>query len=91
MGVLILAIKGFADIIMFLLIARAIGSWFIRPGNSIYRIYQMLESLTEPIVAPCRIITSKLPTGMFDFSVLLAFFLVMIVRDLLIWVIRMFM
>jgi len=84
MRVLISAINGFAQIIMYLLIARAIFSWFAKPGSTIYRIYHVLISLTEPVVAPCRLITARFRTGAFDFSVLLAFFLVMIVKDLLI-------
>lgn len=84
MGLLIIAINGFAQIIIYLLIARAILSWFARSGGTPYKIYQFLVTITEPVVAPCRLITSKFRTGMFDFSVFLAFFLVMIVRDLLI-------
>ena len=84
MRLLILAVNGFAQIIIYMLLARAILSWFIRPGGTAYRIYQVLVNLTEPIVIPCRMITSKFNTGAFDFSVLLAFFLVMIVRTLLV-------
>ena len=84
MVLLIRAIDLFAQIIIYLLLARAICSWFVRPGGTAYRIYQLLTTLTEPVVAPCRLITSKFRTGAFDFSVLLAFFFVMIARDLLI-------
>jgi len=84
MQVLILAINGFSQIIMMLLVGRAICSWFARSGALAYKAFRFFSMLTEPIVAPCRRITSKFSTGMFDFSVLLAFFLVMIVRDLLI-------
>jgi YggT family protein len=84
MSLLINAVGAFADIIIILLLARAIGSWFARPGGGGYNLYRLLETLTEPIVAPCRAITSKFQTGMFDFSVILAFFLVMAVRTLII-------
>ena len=84
MRVFISAINGFAQIIIYLLVARAILSWFVRPGGTAYRIYQVIITLTEPVVAPCRLITSKFRTGAFDFSVLLAFFFVMIIRDILI-------
>jgi len=84
MALLITAVDAFAKLIIYLLLARAIGSWFIRPGNSLFRIYQGLVMITEPVVAPCRRITARLNTGMLDLSVFLAFFLVMIVRDLLI-------
>ena len=85
MVLLISAIKGFSQVIMYLLIARAICSWFVRGRSGTgYKIYSTLTMLTEPIVAPCRKITQRFPTGMFDFSVILAMFLVMIVRDVLI-------
>ena len=85
MVLLITAINGFAQVLIYLLLARAICSWFIRGGSGAgYRIYQTLTMLTEPIVAPCRKITQRFPTGMFDFSVILAMFLVMLVKDILI-------
>ena len=90
MRLLISAINGFAEVITLLLIARAICSWFARSGNGAYKIYLMLVRLTEPIVAPCRKVTERFQRGMFDFSVLLAFFLVMIVRDLLIRLLLLF-
>ena len=91
MALLIMAINGFAQVLIYLLIARAICSWFVRSqSGNIYKVYQALSMITEPIVAPCRKITRKIPTGMFDISVLLAFFLVMIVRDVLIRLLMMF-
>lgn len=85
MGLLIWAINVTAQVILYLLLARAVCSWFLRNGGGMaFKIYRILMLLTEPIVAPCRKITRRFPTGMFDFSVLLAFFLVMIIRDVLI-------
>jgi len=84
MGLIIFAVNGFAQVLIFLLIARAICSWFAQMGSTVYRIYQFLSMLTEPMVAPCRKITSRFNTGMLDLSVILAFFLVIIVRDLLV-------
>ena len=84
MRLLISAVDLFAQVIIYLLIGRALLSWFVRPGNAAYRIYNMLAALTDPIVAPCRKLTSRFPTGTLDFSVLLALVLVMVARDLLI-------
>jgi YggT family protein len=86
MRVLISAINAFADVIIMLLFARAICSWFVRPGSGAYRFYQLLEMLTEPIVAPCRRISSRFQTGMFDFSVIIAFLIVMLLRYIIIGV-----
>jgi len=91
MLLLISAINLFAQVLIYLLLARAICSWFVRGGSGTgYKIYQVLSMLTEPIVAPCRKITQRFPTGMFDISVLLAFLLVMIMRDVLIRLLLMF-
>jgi len=84
MRLLISAISGFAQVIIILLVARAICSWFVQTGGTAYKIYQFLSMLTDPIVVPCRKITSKFNTGMLDLSVILAIFLVMIVSNLLI-------
>lgn len=90
MVLLIRAVNWFAEVLMLLLLARAICSWFVRPGSSAYRLYQVFVTLTEPVVAPCRIITSKFRTGMMDFSVLLAMLLVMVARDLLVRILAAF-
>ncbi|QAT43153.1 YggT family protein [Aminipila luticellarii] len=82
---LINAISWFADILIFLLLARAVLSWFITGQyNSLYKMYGVICNLTEPIVAPCRKLSMKLNTGMLDLSVFFAFFLVSIARKLII-------
>jgi len=91
MGNLIFAINLVSQIFIYLLIGRAICSWFVRSGGAGYKVYMILCRLTEPIVAPCRRITQRFNTGMLDISVLLAFLLVMVVRDLLIRIIVTFM
>ena len=91
MLVLISAINAFAQILTWLLVARALCSWFIRgSGGTAYKIYHLLTLFTEPIVAPCRKITSRFSTGMFDFSVLLALVFVMIAREFLIRILLQF-
>lgn len=83
--VLIRAIHWFARILILLLCGRAILSWFARdPYSPLGKVYMLAIQLTEPIVAPCRRLLSRWNTGMFDFSVLLAFFLVEICENLLI-------
>lgn len=82
---LINAVNWFGDILIFLLLARAILSWFVQgPYNNIYKIYAMVCNLTEPIVAPCRRLSMRLNTGMLDLSVFFAFFLVSIARSVII-------
>jgi YggT family protein len=75
------------------LLARAILSWVANPyryntNNIIQRLYSLLVQLTEPIVAPCRKLLSRFNTGMFDFSVLVAMLVIMLVRNLAFVILR---
>ncbi len=86
--ILIRAIHWFANILIALLMGRAILSWFARDYYSpAGRLYGFFVRLTEPMVSPCRSLLSRWNTGMFDFSVLLAFFLVEICEQVLIRII----
>jgi len=82
------AVNWFAQILIMILMARAILSWFSQnPYSPVYRYYMMTVRLTEPFVAPCRKLMGRFNTGMFDFSVLLAFFLIEIVAKIIILII----
>lgn len=84
--ILVRAIYWFAQILTFMLVMRAVFSWFARdPYSTSGRIYSVLIRLTEPVVSPCRQLLYKLNinTGMLDFSVLIAFFLIEIVANVL--------
>jgi YggT family protein len=73
-----------------MLLARALLSWFVRDQYStLGKIYIAIIRFTEPIVAPCRRALSRLNTGMFDFSVLLAMLLISAVSNILIRIIYM--
>lgn len=73
------------EIIVFLLLARAILSWFAtNPYAPAYRWYQFTVKFTEPIVAPCRRWLGRFDTGMFDFSVFFALILVQIATSVII-------
>ncbi|MBQ6088431.1 MAG: YggT family protein [Firmicutes bacterium] len=88
--VLIRAIQLFAEVLELLLVAWAILSWFARDQYStLGKIYIAVIRITEPLVAPCRRALSRLNTGMFDFSVLLALLLVGAVANILIRLIMM--
>ena len=79
------AIYWFAELLTFLMILRCIFSW-IRPNpyGILGKINEFSIRLTEPLVASCRQLLSRFNTGMFDFSVMLAFFLVQIAANLMI-------
>lgn len=73
------------------LVARALLSWFVRDYSSpVARIYQVFVTITEPIVEPCRKLMSRFNTGMFDFSLIVAFLLIGIVQEILIRIVMVF-
>jgi len=85
-----------ATILIYCLLARAVLSWFVVSGQRGYgygarqqspllRIYQVLGSVTEPIVRPVRRLLSRFNTGPVDFSPMAAMLLIIVVRRLLIW------
>ena len=86
--ILAYAIYWFAEILTFVMLARCIFSW-IRPNpfSFLGKLNEFSIRLTEPVVAPCRQLLSRFNTGMFDFSILLAFFLVQFIANLLIRII----
>lgn len=95
MLILIYAIQLFADVLTGLLVVRAILSWFVNPYMSngygtLYKINAVIIQITEPIVAPFRKLLSKFNTGMFDFSVILAFFAINIICRILIKLLLLF-
>lgn len=79
------AIYWFAELLTFVMLIRVLFSWIQpSPYSTLGKIQTFSIRLTEPVVAPCRQLLSRFNTGMFDFSVLLAFFLVQIVANVLI-------
>lgn len=65
------SINNFISLINFLIIARALASWFIRDFSN--PILRLLYQLTEPILSPFRTLLNRLGFGgMIDFSPLLA-------------------
>ena len=82
------AIYWFAEILTFIMIVRVLFSWIqSNPYSLLGKINMFSIKLTEPVVAPCRALLSRFNTGMFDFSVLLAFFLVQFIANVLIRII----
>jgi YggT family protein len=59
----------------------------VSPYSTLGKIYGLTIRLTEPVVEPCRRLLSRFNTGVLDFSVLLAFFLIQFVANALIQII----
>ncbi len=86
------AVYWFCEVIIYLLLARCILSWFVRdPYTTMGKIYGFTIKLTEPVAAPCRALLSRVNTGMFDFSLLLAVLLMELVESLLMRLLVMFL
>ena len=69
-----------AMILWIALLARVILSWFnVDQSSPFYPIVNIAHQLTEPILAPIRQVLPK--TGMFDFSPIVAFILISLIRN----------
>ena len=87
-GLLATSIYWFSELLTTILLVRCIFSWFpVSPYSTLGKIYGLTIRLTEPVVEPCRRLLSRFNTGVLDFSVLLAFFLIQFVANLLIRII----
>ena len=87
-GLLVLAIYWFSELLTTLLLVRCVFSWFRpNPYGFFGKLNALTIQLTEPVVGPCRQLLSRFNTGVLDFSVLLAFFLIQTVASVLIRII----
>ncbi len=83
--ILAMAIYWFSEILTTIMLVRAVLSWLhLSPYSIPGKIYQFCIRITEPVVAPCRRLLSRFNTGMFDFSLVLAFLLVQLVANLIV-------
>ena len=72
----------FLEIIRYTLLAQVVLSLLVAVGvksDVVTRLYFTISTLTEPILAPIRRVLPR--TGGFDFSVLAAFILILIIRQ----------
>lgn len=84
--VLINAINTFFQILVYLIIGRAILSWFVRaPYGNLYRIYSAIMQITEPMLSPCRRLLGRFGFNtMIDFSPILAIIALTAINNLVI-------
>ena len=82
--ILVYAIQWFANILVTLLLIRAILSWFAgNPYSFLGKFYMFMVKFTEPLVMPSRKLLSRFNTGMFDFSVLLSMLFIELAANIL--------
>jgi YggT family protein len=80
------------NILIWILIAQAILSWFVGPfrgaaSGVIASIYRGLSSFTAPLTQPARALLSRVNTGPMDFSLLLTVLFLILIREILIRVV----
>ncbi|HPO04247.1 MAG TPA: YggT family protein [Bacillota bacterium] len=82
---IIQTVNTFFQIVIYLILGRAIMSWFIRPGDRLYSLYLGVVRLTEPILSPFRSLTRRvMGNSSIDFSPMLAIFAVYFLQRMLI-------
>ena len=93
MIVLMNAINTFFQILVYLILGRAILSWFVRnPYGTLYKIYMAIIQITDPILAPCRKLLSRFGMGgTIDFSPILAIIALTVINGIIINILRMLM
>lgn len=90
--VLMRAINFFFQVLIYLIIGRAIMSWFVRPGDrNFYKIYMMILQVTEPLLAPCRKLLGRFGMrGTIDFSPILAIIGLTLINGIILKLLRIF-
>ena len=84
MSILYSGIYYFFRVLLFILVAEAVMSWFIRPGDRAYSIFQLMHRITDPILNPIRrLIYRGHPRGGIDFSPLIAILIISMLERLL--------
>ena len=86
MAILILAVENFFLVVMIMLFLRVILSWFPMAANN--KLGELLYMLTEPILLPVRKLVHRSPLGgpgmIIDFSVIITFILLRLLRTFII-------
>ena len=77
MWVLKVALQYLINIIVWVIIAKSILSWF--PGAQGSKLYTILDEFTEPIEGPIRKIFGRYMSGPFDFTPMIAIIFLMVV------------
>jgi len=93
MIILMNAINTFFQILVYLILGRAILSWFVRnPYGGLYKVYSAIIQITDPILSPCRNLLTRFGMGgTIDFSPILAIIGLSVINSIIINILRMLM
>lgn len=91
--ILMNAINTFFQILVYLILGRAILSWFVRDSyGTLYKVYNAIIQITEPMLSPCRKLLSRFGlSGTIDFSPILAIIGLTVINGIIINILRMLM
>ncbi len=81
MSILKVALQYLINIIVWVIIAKSLLSWF--PGTQDSKLYTVLDDFTEPIEGPIRRIFGRYMSGPFDFTPMIAIIFLMIIGGLI--------
>ncbi len=71
---------------LLMMLVRAVLSWFpLEAGSPTSRARHWLTVITEPVIAPFRMVIP--PVGVFDISFLVAFLVVYVVTSYVLWLV----
>lgn len=83
MLILAKAINIFCEILVIMILAQAVMSWFVRPGDRVYSLYLSLRRLTEPMLQPFRRLMGRFGMSMgIDFSPIAAIIVISLIQRL---------
>lgn len=83
MGLIQASLIQFLNIIVYMILVRAVLSWFVRDLNN--PVIRFLFEVTEPLLAPFREIQNKIGiTGGIDFSPILLFLVIEMLKNAII-------
>jgi len=77
-------LNAFVYVLMMLMFARAISSWFVRDLSN--PIVKFLYEVTEPMISPVRELLQKMGIGggMFDFSFIIVYLILIVIQEVLV-------
>lgn len=86
---LVYAVGLFGQILIYLIIAEAVMSWFVRPGDRVYPFFLSIRRLTDPLLRPFRTLMGRFSMNMgIDFSPVLAIIAISMIQGILIKLLR---
>ncbi len=83
MNTIAVAMYHVLDIVSWIIVIKSFLTWV--PNETTERLYDTLSVITEPIEAPIRSLTSKFMTGPVDLTPMFAIILLMILKNLMIY------